>query len=91
MSTSVGCPLVLVEWDDSRRPAPEWVWLREFAPAAPCKCASVGWLIHDGEDSKALAPNTANLNDGDDDAQACGVIHIPARCITRIVRLAETG
>lgn len=50
------CPLVLVEWEDSMRPAPEWMYLRDFKAGDICKCVSVGFLVYDGEDKKVLAP-----------------------------------
>ena len=82
------CPLVMIEWVDSRQPEPGWRWLSDFKPSGPCDCASVGWLIHDGDDVKALAPNMADLGDGDD-MQASGVIQIPTPAIRRIVPLDE--
>ena len=82
------CPLVMVEWVDSRQPEPGWRWLSSFKPMAVCDCASVGWLIHDGDDVKVLAPNMADLGDRDD-MQASGVIQIPTPAIRRIVRLDE--
>lgn len=84
------CRLVMVEWVDSRQPTPGWQRLSHYEPATRCDCASVGWLIHDGDDIKALAPNMADIGDGDD-MQASGVIHIPTVCITRISTLAEAS
>ena len=80
-------PLVLVEWEDSTQPIPGWQYLSEWEPSTPLKCASVGWLIEDSE-TKTLAPNLGHLND-DEAVQASGVIRIPARAVTRIVRLRE--
>lgn len=79
-------PLVLVEWLDSAQPVPDWHWLDESRWGDVVKCRSVGWLIHDGEDVKALAQNIGSLCD---DVQISGVIRIPACCITRLVRLVE--
>jgi hypothetical protein len=84
----MSAPLVLVEWSDSRQPMPGWQMLANYAPAAPCACVSVGFLIHDGADVKALAPNIADVA-ADDGMQASGVIHIPTTCIRRIVALEE--
>ena len=50
----------------------------------------VGWLVNDGTDVKALAPNIGNYDDLDG-AQASGIICIPSRCITRLVKLEEAG
>ena len=81
------CPLVMIEWVDSRQPGPGWRWLSSFKPSGPCDCASVGWLIHDGDDVKALAPNMADLGYGrhagvgcDPDPDAC---HPPDRAARR--------
>jgi hypothetical protein len=49
----------------------------------------VGWLIHDGKDVKALAPNMADIGDEEEDMQALGIIHIPAPAVKRIVALTE--
>lgn len=80
--------LVLIEWEDSRQPSAAWVRLSDFEPAGASDCVSVGFLIYDGEDYKALAPNMADIED-DENMQASGIIHIPANCITRIVKLEE--
>lgn len=82
------CPLVMIEWVDSRQPTQGWQWLSSYEPATACDCASVGWLIHDGSEVKALAPNMADLGNGDD-MQASGVIHIPTLAVRRAVPLAE--
>ncbi len=78
--------LVLVEWEDSARPAPEWRFVSDIPTPTAVRCNSVGWLIHDGADVKALAPNMGDI-DSDDAAQACGVIKIPSRCVVRITPL----
>ena len=51
------CPLVMIEWEDSAQPLPNWRYLADFEADGAVLCTSVGWLIHDGEDVKALAPN----------------------------------
>lgn len=82
-------PLVLIEWDDSVRPNPAWFFLSDMEEARIVKCASVGWLVAGDEKTKTLAPNIGTATD-EDSLQACGVICIPARSITRMVRLEET-
>lgn len=82
------CPLVLIEWEDSARPVAAWAYLADFEKPSVVKCVSVGWLIHDDADVKALAPNMGELGNADA-LQVSGVIRIPARCVTRLVRLAE--
>lgn len=82
------CPLVLVEWEDSAQPIAHWVYLADFKSRTAVKCASVGWLVYDGDDVKALAPNMGDLGDHES-AQASGIIRIPTRCIISVVRLSE--
>jgi len=81
------CSLVFIEWEDSRQPVPAWAYLSDFESPTIVKCASVGWLIHDGEDVKTLAPNMGDL--GEDDVQVSGVIRIPTRSILRVVNLKQ--
>lgn len=50
-------------------------------------CASVGWLIHDGDDVKTLAPNIGAL--AGNYPQVCGVMRIPACSIVQLLRLDE--
>lgn len=83
-----GCPLVLVEWEDSRQPSAQWQLLRGFTPSDICRCTSVGWLVYDGVDKKVLAPNVGDIED-EHNMQASGLIHIPTRCVTRIARVSE--
>jgi hypothetical protein len=51
-------------------------------------CASVGWLIRDDDEMKALAPNMGALNN-ENSVQVSGVIQIPTRCVRRITPLSE--
>lgn len=82
------CPLVFVEWEDSAQPTPSWGFLSDFEAGSAVRCASVGWLIHDGDDVKALAANMGAIR-GDGGLQVSGVIRIPARCVVRVERLNE--
>lgn len=81
-------PLVLLEWEDSIQPRPSWMYISDFDNPYVTKCISVGWLIDDGEDTKSLAPNLGNP-DNQEVAQASGIISIPTRCVTRLVKLKE--
>lgn len=82
------CPLVLVEWEDSRRPEPAWERLSDFKPIGICKCVSVGFLLSDGEKEKVLAPNIADI-ENEENIQGSGFIHIPSSCVTKVVILEE--
>lgn len=77
--------LVMIEWEDSRRPVPEWCWLPDYDKPSPVVCVSVGWLIKNGKKVKALAPNVGDMKA--EPAQVSGVIQIPTRCIRQIVKL----
>lgn len=78
----------MVEWEDSAQPVPAWRWVKDYGAPEIVRCTSVGWLIHDGDDVKALAPNMGEIGD---DLQVSGVIRIPTRCVARIVGLEEAG
>jgi hypothetical protein len=80
----------MIEWEDSAQPVPSWVLLSEFEEPSISKCVSVGWLLHDGDDVKALAPNMANI-DSAQHVQASGIIRIPSRAVTRVARLGEAS
>lgn len=78
-------PLVLIEWEDSAQPLAAWRYLDDLGEFKIVRCQSVGFLVHDGKDVKALAPNVGDL--GGEHAQASGLIRIPTRCVTKISRL----
>lgn len=59
---ATSCPLVMVEWEDSAQPIPNWTYLSSFEAPGTIRCASVGWLIRDDE-IKALAPNMGAVDD----------------------------
>lgn len=87
MPTINDCRLVLIEWEDSGQPSSSWQFLADFTEPEAVSCVSVGWLIHDGEDVKALAQNMGDI--GRASMQVSGVIRIPARCVVRTVSLEE--
>ena len=78
----------MIEWEDSAQPTSEWAFLASFEPPSIVRCVSVGWLIYDGSEMKALAPNMGNLL-YEGGAQVSGVIRIPARSVIQIVEIAE--
>jgi hypothetical protein len=80
--------LVLVEWEDSAQPLAAWRWLSQCDDFGFVVCRSVGWLVHDGDQVKALAPNIG-ICGNDDDRQVSGLIRIPARSIRKMAVLAE--
>jgi len=83
-------PLVLLEWVDSAQPIPNWTFLSDFDEFDIIKCTSVGWLINDGKNVKALAQNLGNTGNTNSSDQVSGVIRIPACCVTRRVNLKES-
>lgn len=78
--------IVLVEWEDSRQPRPAWLRLSDLPTPDIVRCQSVGWLVYDGDDVKMLAPNLGDIGDPEN-AQASGVIQIPARCVVSVLTL----
>ena len=88
VTRSNDCPLVMIEWEDSAQPIPAWSFLSSFDVPGTIKCASVGWLIRDDDEVKALAPNMGGLND-ERSVQVSGVIRIATRCVLRVTRLRE--
>lgn len=84
-------PLVAIEWEDSRQPVASWVRLSEVeGEFSPCLCRSVGYLVYDGEDVKALAPNLIEDED-EDDVQVSGIIQIPTTCVRSIQPLSASS
>lgn len=84
-------PLVLIEWLDSGQPVPSWQWLEHIEPRRPHLCVSVGFLMHDDDDAKVLAPNLGASNGCNDWDQASGVITIPTAAVQRLLRLEAGG
>lgn len=78
---------MLIRWVDSRRPVAEWVRLSDLPEFSPVACASVGWLVHDGEDCKVLCPNMGDIDEPEE--QGSGLIQIPTKCIVSTTNLAE--
>lgn len=82
------CPLVMIEWEDSLQPSSAWSYLSDFEPMPTMRIASVGWLIHDGDESKVVAPNIGGLGDAEN-AQITGASHIPTRCVVSVQKINE--
>ena len=82
------CPLVLIEWEDSAQPIPNWSYLATFEAPGTIRCASVGWLIRDDAEMKALAPNMGAIDD-ENSMQVSGIIPIPTRCVVCVSPLGE--
>ena len=82
------CPLVMIEWEDSLQPSSSWSYLSDFEPRPTMRIASVGWLIHDGDETKVVAPNIGGLGDAES-AQITGAIHIPTRCVVSVQKIRE--
>jgi hypothetical protein len=70
--------LVLIDWEDSGQPIPQWQWIDDMPAYAVIKCQTVGWLIQ--QDSKVTVV-VQNVGDGE---QVSGVMRIPTRCIVRL-------
>jgi hypothetical protein len=82
------CPLVIIRWQDSAQPIPAWKHLSQLPRTRPIECATVGWLLKDDADIKVLCQSVGDLDDPHN-AQASGIMTIPARCVISIERLTE--
>ena len=82
------CPLVIIRWQDSAQPLPSWQYLSALPRTRPVECATVGWLLKDDDDIKVVCQSVGDL-DNPTNAQASGIMTIPARCVLSIEKLTE--
>ena len=80
--------LVIIEWEDSRRPDGAWKHLAGSHAWDSVKCASVGWLVVDDKEKKVLAPNTGHIDDASNVLMS-GQLVIPTSCVPRLSGLNE--
>jgi hypothetical protein len=78
--------LVMVEWEDSARPISAWQWVEDYELPDIVSCVSVGYVIAETKHAIALAPNLGDI--AQPRSQACGIIRIPRRAVTKIRELA---
>jgi hypothetical protein len=88
VTRSNACPLVMIEWEDSAQPIPNWSYLADFEAPGTIRCVSVGWMIRDDDQMKALAPNMGAIDDKNS-VQVSGVIQIPTRCVLHVTPMTE--
>ncbi len=50
------CPLVIIRWQDSAQPLPAWRHLSQLPTTRAIECATVGWLLKDGDGRKGPVP-----------------------------------
>jgi hypothetical protein len=82
------CPLVIIRWEDSGQPLPSWQYLSALPQTRAIECATVGWLLKDGDDLKVICQSVGDLG-SPKNAQASGIMTIPARCVLSIEKLIE--
>ncbi|MES0401909.1 MAG: hypothetical protein ABUJ93_00185 [Hyphomicrobium sp.] len=82
------CPLVIIRWQDSAQPISAWKYLSDLPRTWPIECATVGWLLKDNDDVKVICQSVGDLHNPNN-AQASGIMTIPARCVISIERLSE--
>ena len=82
------CPLVIIRWQDSAQPLPSWQYLSALPRTRPIECATVGWLLQDDDDIKVICQSVGDL-ENPKNAQASGIMTIPARCVLSIEKLTE--
>jgi hypothetical protein len=56
----------------------------------PIECATVGWLLTDDDEVKVVCQNVGDLSNPAN-AQASGIMTIPARCVVSVELLTEVG
>jgi hypothetical protein len=81
--------LVLIEWEDSHGVSSEWQVLSDDIKPHVLVCTSVGWLIYDGDDCKAIIPHLTHPPHGKQ--QGCGDMTIPSVAVRRVVDLCEVS
>jgi hypothetical protein len=69
--------IIIIEWEDSRRPNPSWQWIEDFAPQEVCICKTIGYLIKSTNKALYVAQSIT------DDNQMAGVITIPWKSVIR--------
>ena len=79
--------LIKIDWEDSRQPVSEWLYLEDYEKPSAVICQSIGWLIHDGKDVKAIAQN---IGDADEKIQVSGVMQIPVCSIKKITEITSS-
>ena len=82
------CPLVIIRWQDSAQPLPSWQYLSALPRTRPIECATVGWLLQDDDDIKVICQSVGDL-ENPNNAQASGIMTIPARSVFSIEKLSE--
>jgi hypothetical protein len=81
--------LILVEWEDSVRPLPDWCHLDDLPALEIVQCVSVGFIVAETNRVLMLAPNLGDVGTGN--AQASGCIRIPKSGITMQRGLQSDG
>lgn len=79
--------LILVLWQDSKQPLPAWTFADDLPPLKIAEVETVGFLVAEDDEIIMLAQSAANF--GKDDAQVCGLMQIPKRCIVSHILLTE--
>lgn len=82
------CPLVIIRWQDSAQPISAWKHISDLPRTGPIECATVGWLLKDNDEVKVICQSVGDLHNPHN-AQASGIMTIPARCVLSIERLSE--
>ena len=87
MTNIFGCPLVLVEWIDSRGANERWNHIEHFSERNNCvTCLSVGYKVHETDSLIVVAPHAGDIAD-EENLQFCGDMTIPKVCIKNITEI----
>ena len=79
--------LVLIEWVDSGGSS-GWTELKDV-PSSTCPVQSVGWLVHDGKDTKTIVSHKGGEDGSHMPEQVYGWMVIPTVAIKRILNLND--
>lgn len=79
--------LLLVNWEDTRLPAPHWQWVDELQETVAAQFATAGFLLRE-ENGYFVVALTVGGQGGT--MQASGVFRIPKRSVISVTDLRET-
>ncbi len=80
----IGKKLVVVTWLDSKQTDGRWQWVSQFEARGPHRCYSVGWLMHEDDESVNVAQSYTDPEISDGDRQCAGVKVIPRKAVESI-------
>lgn len=80
------CPLVAIDWEDSRQTCGKWRLLTDVVASPAAICQTAGWLIREDKDTVSIAQSVGDVKQ-DGFFQCSGVMVITNSAIKQIRRL----